>query len=74
MTRSRVDDCIFSRIVAGTAPASVVHRDERCLAFMDIRPVHPGHLLVVPGADFALGYEPTQVEAIVALRKLKSFY
>ncbi len=29
---------------------------------------------LVPGADFALGYEPTKVEAIVALRRLKSFY
>ena len=43
-----MDDCIFCRIVAGRAPASVVHRDERCVAFMDIRPVNPGHLLVVP--------------------------
>ena len=43
-----MNDCIFCRIVAGEAPASVVHRDERCLAFMDIRPVNPGHLLVVP--------------------------
>ena len=41
-------DCVFCRIVAGEAPASVVYRDERCLAFMDIRPVNPGHLLVVP--------------------------
>lgn len=29
---------------------------------------------LVPGADFALGYQPTHVEAVVALRKLKSFY
>jgi histidine triad (HIT) family protein len=43
-----VADCIFCRIVAGDAPASVVHRDDRCLAFMDIQPVNPGHLLVVP--------------------------
>lgn len=41
-------DCVFCRIVAGAAPASVVHRDERCLAFMDVQPVNPGHLLVVP--------------------------
>ncbi len=41
-------DCIFCRIVAGDAPASVVHRDDRCVAFMDLRPVNPGHLLVVP--------------------------
>lgn len=41
-------DCVFCRIVAGELPASVVHRDERCIAFLDIRPVNPGHVLVVP--------------------------
>ena len=40
--------CIFCSIIAGDAPASLVHRDERVLAFMDTRPVTPGHLLVVP--------------------------
>lgn len=43
-----MSDCIFCRIVAGELPASVVHRDDRCAAFMDIRPVNAGHLLVVP--------------------------
>jgi histidine triad (HIT) family protein len=40
--------CIFCDIVTGNAPASVVHRDDRCMAFMDIKPVTPGHLLVIP--------------------------
>jgi histidine triad (HIT) family protein len=40
--------CIFCDIVEGRAPASVVHRDDRCVAFMDICPVTPGHLLVIP--------------------------
>lgn len=43
-----MDDCIFCRILAGEAPATFVYRDERCAAFMDIRPINPGHLLVVP--------------------------
>lgn len=38
----------FSRILAGEAPASFVYRDERVAAFMDIQPVTPGHVLVVP--------------------------
>ncbi|MPZ99655.1 MAG: HIT domain-containing protein [Dehalococcoidia bacterium] len=42
--------CIFCDIVAGTAPASVVHEDERTLAFMDLHQFHPGHVLVVPKA------------------------
>lgn len=41
-------NCIFCDIVAGRAAASVVHRDDRCIAFMDMHPVTPGHLLVVP--------------------------
>jgi histidine triad (HIT) family protein len=41
-------DCIFCAIVAGSAPASIVHEDADLLAFMDIRPVTPGHLLIIP--------------------------
>ncbi|CRK53422.1 conserved hypothetical protein [Rhodococcus sp. RD6.2] len=41
-------NCVFCAIVAGTAEASIVHEDEHTLAFMDIRPFTPGHLLVVP--------------------------
>jgi histidine triad (HIT) family protein len=40
--------CIFCDIVAGKSPASIVFRDETSMAFMDIRPVTPGHLLVIP--------------------------
>ena len=43
-----MSDCIFCRILAGEAPASFIYRDDRCAAFMDIRPVNAGHLLVVP--------------------------
>ena len=43
-----MSDCIFCRILAGELPASFIYRDEHCAAFMDIQPVNPGHLLVVP--------------------------
>lgn len=39
---------IFAEIVAGRAPASTVYEDDDVLAFMDIRPMTPGHLLVIP--------------------------
>src|SRR5690242_6643013 len=45
--------CIFCAIIAGDAPASVVYRDDLCLAFMDIQPINAGHLLVVPLAHAA---------------------
>jgi histidine triad (HIT) family protein len=41
-------DCIFCAIVNRQAPASIVHEDDLSLTFLDIRPVNPGHLLVVP--------------------------
>jgi histidine triad (HIT) family protein len=40
--------CVFCEIVAGRAPASVVYRDDRVMAFMDQAPYNPGHLLVIP--------------------------
>ncbi|WP_255151004.1 HIT family protein [Halorarius halobius] len=41
-------DCPFCAIVAGDAPASVVHADDTAVAFLDIEPANPGHTLVVP--------------------------
>ncbi|MGS2590998.1 HIT family protein [Streptomyces hebeiensis] len=41
-------DCVFCRIVAGTAPARIVHEDRDTLAFIPINPVGDGHVLVVP--------------------------
>ncbi|MCU1373557.1 MAG: family hydrolase [Actinomycetia bacterium] len=43
-------DCVFCRIVAGEVPAHVVLDDELCLAFLDMRPVFPGHVLLIPKA------------------------
>ncbi len=40
--------CVFCEIVARRAPAHVVAEDDGTLAFMDINPVNPGHVLVVP--------------------------
>ena len=42
--------CVFCDIVAGRGEASVVHSDETVLAFLDIRPLTTGHLLVIPRA------------------------
>jgi len=43
-----MSDCIFCRIVAGEIPADVVYSDEKILAFRDINPVAPVHILVIP--------------------------
>jgi histidine triad (HIT) family protein len=41
-------NCTFCDILAGKLPASTVYQDEICSVFMDIRPVNPGHVLVIP--------------------------
>jgi histidine triad (HIT) family protein len=46
-------DCIFCQILAGESEVSLVYRDETCAAFMDIQPVNPGHVLVVPNRHAA---------------------
>jgi diadenosine tetraphosphate (Ap4A) HIT family hydrolase len=42
--------CVFCAIVAGRAEASLAYADETVIAFMDIQPVNPGHVLVIPRA------------------------
>ena len=46
-------DCLFCRIVSGSIPATVVHRDEHTLAFRDIHPQAPVHILVIPREHIA---------------------
>lgn len=43
-----MDVCVFCEIAEGRAPASVVYSDAGTMAFMDIQPIVPGHLLVIP--------------------------
>lgn len=43
-----MSDCIFCRIVAGEIPAKIVHRDDDVVAFRDVSPQAPVHVLVVP--------------------------
>lgn len=40
--------CIFCKIVAGEIPSTKVYEDDDILAFMDIAPINPGHVLVIP--------------------------
>jgi histidine triad (HIT) family protein len=42
------DSCIFCKIIAGTIPANVVYQDENVIAFLDIDPLFPGHVLLSP--------------------------
>jgi len=48
-----VDNCIFCKIVNGEIPSNKVYEDERVLAFRDIKPAAPVHILVVPKEHYA---------------------
>jgi histidine triad (HIT) family protein len=46
-------DCIFCKIIAGEIPSSKVYEDEKILAFKDINPMAPVHVLVIPKIHIA---------------------
>jgi len=48
-----MSDCIFCEIAAGRSPAAIEFEDERVVAFADINPVAPVHILVVPKKHIA---------------------
>jgi histidine triad (HIT) family protein len=48
-----MSDTVFGRIARGELPADVVYEDDRCLAFRDIDPKAPVHLLVIPRKPIA---------------------
>ncbi len=45
-------DCLFCKIVAGELPSSKIYEDREVLSFLDIKPVNPGHALVIPKKHF----------------------
>ena len=67
-----VEDCLFCGIVAGDVDADVVHVTERTVAFRDINPQAPTHVLVVPrdhyanAAELAAGDPAASAELVTA--------
>lgn len=60
-------DNIFSKIIAGTIPSHKVYEDEDTLAFMDVMPQAPGHLLVIPksGSRNLLDADPATLSKLM---------
>jgi histidine triad (HIT) family protein len=56
-------DTIFGRIIRGEVPARIVHDDDRCLAFHDVAPQAPVHVLVIPKRPIASLAETTATDA-----------
>ena len=45
-------ECLFCRIATRAVAADVVHEEEHLLAFLDVHPIRPGHVLIVPKRHF----------------------
>ena len=62
---------LFSRIIAGEIPCHKVAEDERFLAFLDIMPMVPGHVLVVPKkeTDYIFDIEDEELAAMMLFSK-----
>ena len=66
MSAAPADGCLFCRIARKELPARIVYEDERVLAFEDIRPRAPVHVLVIPKEHFAsLNDAPQGSEALL---------
>lgn len=52
-----VEDCLFCKIVAGDIPSDKVYEDDEVLAFRDISPAAPTHVLVIPKKHIATAVE-----------------
>jgi len=64
--RYRFMSCTFCSIIARSTPAAIVYEDENTLAFLDHRPLFPGHVLVVPREHVAT-IEETSLRVLQAM-------
>lgn len=61
-----MSDCIFCKIIAREIPSEIVFEDAQTLVFMNIHPVMPGHVLVIPKRH-AMNFVETPVEDVQAV-------
>jgi histidine triad (HIT) family protein len=69
-----MEDCIFCKIVSGDMPSYKIYEDDNTLAILDIYPVTPGHVLVLPKKHFDMLSdvdEETGIELFKTLLKIE---
>jgi len=64
------DDCIFCRIVRGGIPAKIVAESATCIAFRDVHPEAPVHVLVIPREHFASLNDVTNSQVMADMMQL----
>lgn len=60
-----IDGCVFCRIAAGEIPAAVVYEDEQVMAFRDLHPQAPTHVLVIPKRHLATLLEAGSADTLL---------
>ena len=66
-----MSDCIFCKIIRGEIPSTKVYEDSKYLAFLDIHPLSPGHLVVIPKKHYRWVWDVPEVGAYFeATRKI----
>lgn len=61
MNKDDSTNCIFCKIVTKQIPANIVYEDDSFLAFLDIRPLSPGHTLVIPKKHYRWVWDVPEV-------------
>ena len=64
-------DCVFCKIVAGEIPSEIVYQDEEIVAFRDINPLAPTHVLLIPRAHIPSLAHLTDAETPLIGRMVK---
>lgn len=65
------ENCIFCKIVKGEIPSTKIYEDENFLAFLDIRPLGPGHIQVIPKKHYKYVWDvPNAGEYFEVVKKI----
>jgi len=54
LAATQKQNCIFCQIIEGQVPSKKIYEDERVLAFLDINPANPGHIILLPKAHHSI--------------------
>lgn len=63
-----MSDSVFTKIIKGEIPSHKIYEDDKTLAFMDINPAQPGHVVVIPKTqvDFVWDLDQEDYQALMA--------
>ena len=76
---SNMENCIFCKIVKKEIPANIVYEDDKFIAFAEIKPISPGHCLVIPKEHYRWVWDTPEftqyweVAKKIALAQRKAF-